>query len=305
MKKFITHILIVIILVFLIDFSLGYILDRKFSLIAFKTANEAYNNKYELVLLGSSDMMAQYVTRMIADNLKIPTYNFSASSQNIYFKYIMINLMLNHGYQKPKYIIMETSELDFYDNVLNTETLNVFYPMYHLDEQLREVVDLQGWRTTCKLRIFKCYKHNSKLLHYANSVITLHKSSDDLGYLALEPVKYNGVLKSKVEKNINFDEQKIYYFYRLIYICKKNNIRLILVNAPEYELHENIGWIKKVNEIAKEESIIFLNYDNDPYFISHKELYHDYKHLNKYGAIEYTKKNLPDLKKEIFENNNY
>lgn len=298
MRNFLIHTGIIIVAVFLLDFAIGSFLDHRFANSSFEPAAKALDNQYDLVMLGPSEMQNQYVTQIIQDSLGISAYNYGWGGQNIYYQYVILNLIINQSNHIPKYVLYEPSYFDFYDTPgWNTENLDVFYPMYDLDDSLRSTVNLQGWKTSFLMKLMKCFKHNSKIHAYAKQMISHAGSNPCLGYEAVEPTGFNEDLKTaETEVNVHFDEQKIDYFYRLIHLCKKHNIKFIIINAPYYELNNGVVWKARLNQIIEEEGVPFLNYDNDEYFTAHPDLYYNKVHFNKYGSEEYTKKIIPDLK---------
>lgn len=298
MKKFLYFLIITLAVVLISDSFIGYYLDHHFALTSFEPAHQAYNNTSDLALMGPSEMQNQYVTTIISDSLNFSAYNYGSSAGNIYSSYILLNLMLNHSKHKPKYILYEPSYIDFYDTPKwNTEQLDVFYPMYNIDDSLRSVVDLQGWQTSLMLSTLQSYKHNSKIYDYIKQMFRPVANDENLGFHAIKSKEFNDSLEVvKDAPNIKIDKKKIEYFYRFIHLCKDNNIKLILVNAPSYEIHEDVMWMKLLKSIVKEEEIPFLNYDNDTFFTSHKEFYYNRGHFNGEGATIWTKSIIKDLR---------
>ena len=101
MKKFLKYSLIVAFSVFVLDYAMGYFLDKKFSLSTGGKATVAYGNHYGIALMGASEMCNQYVTSIICDSLGLTAYNYGSGGQNIYYQYALLNLMINHA-QKQK-----------------------------------------------------------------------------------------------------------------------------------------------------------------------------------------------------------
>lgn len=301
MKRFVLNLLIVLLGIIAFDRTIGFYLDSVFSQSACLPATLAMNNKYDIALFGASEMENQYVTNIIEDSLHMTSYNYGWGGKNIYFQYVLLNLMVNHSCHLPKYIIMEVQAIDFYDVPgYNTEVLNVFHPMYNMDDTLRSVVGLQGCKESILLNILRCYKHNSEIHNYAKQSLGSKDISSKGGFVPLESVSFTDDLEVTHDKADDvFDELKIDYFNRFIDVCKKNHIGLILVNAPYYELHEDIKWISFVQTNSEKEGIPFLNYDNDPYFTEHREFYYNRVHFNKYGAIEYTQRICSDLQEAM------
>ena len=148
MKKFLIHALIVIGIVAALDFTVGCILDKKCALYGCGPAKVALNNTYDIALMGASETQNQYITRIIADSLAMSAYNYGCGGQNIYFHYALLNMMVNHAPQKPKYIILDLQGIAFYDTPgWNTEKINALHPLYCQDDTLKSIVALEGWQT--------------------------------------------------------------------------------------------------------------------------------------------------------------
>lgn len=301
MKKLSLYTLIVICSFLTLDYVIGRLFDNLYEKVSNDPSLIAFKNQSDMVMLGSSEMHDQYVTNIITDSLGMTAYNYGASGQNIFFQYAILNIIINHSGHLPKYVLTELSYIDFYDTPgWNTEKLNELYPLYEKDDSLKSIVDLKGWTTPYVMKVLKCFKHNSNLFKYAQMAFSTKETINNGGYCPIEPVDYKDPIETvSTKKEDRLSMTKLDYFYRLIRLCKIYKIKLIVINAPYYELHHNELWMETLDSILRTEGIPHLNYDNDPFFIAHQEWYYNSAHFNKIGAEIYTKRIIPDLRRTI------
>ena len=93
------------------------------------------------------------------------------------------------------------------------------------------------------------------------------------------------------QDSYEFDDFKINYIQRLINICEKNGIKLILIVSPIFELYEEFKspiYDALVN-LDYGPNSEFWYYEQDTSFIYKNNLFYDRLHLNSDGVSEFTK----------------
>jgi RNase H-fold protein (predicted Holliday junction resolvase) len=87
-----------------------------------------------------------------------------------------------------------------------------------------------------------------------------------------------------------FEDEKV-YFVKLLQVCKKNNIRLIVVNMPVTESYENLvpselrsRWPSEIQEATKKYGFEVLDFNDKHVFTTEDFL--DSAHLNGKGSLK-------------------
>ena len=103
-----------------------------------------------------------------------------------------------------------------------------------------------------------------------------------------------------VSGTINLPPKSLLYLNKIIDLCKKNNLKLIIVNTPfDYNsdaassewVSQQAKMFNKVAEIAKKDNIPFINYNDkmNEINLDFKNDMHNSGHLNIWGAYKVTK----------------
>jgi len=306
MKKFFIEAIAVVAIVFSVDFALGLYLDKYHALGSCKVARIAANNNVDIAMMGASEMQNQYNTPLIADSLGMTAYNYGNGGMNIYFQYAMLNLMINNAPVNPKVVIMETQSIDFYETPEHsTNVIAELNSLYNYDDSVKSVLNLQQKNEPYLLRYLQLYKYNTKLMiSVINPLyVKLYKNhrEPEMGYVYIDESK---VITQPIQENTTdtsyvFDSQKEQYLRRFIALCKQNDIKLIFINAPYYEISSRIQWEEKLTKICEEEDIPFLNYNHNELFQQHPDWYYNPVHFNRIGSDYYSKMIIKDLRREI------
>jgi len=306
MKKFILEAVAVIAFVISVDFALGIYLERNHALVPIEVAQKVISNRVDIAMMGASEMQNQYNTPLIVDSLDMTAYNYGCGGQNIYFQYALLNLMLHKASVKPKYIIMESQPIDFYDTPgWNTEKLSAINSLYNYDDSVQSVLNLQDRYKVFMLKFVRLFKFNTRILKVPFSVLSdkFHAKDrkDEMGYLYMDENKVitQPIQENTTDKSCVIDSQKVQYLRRFITLCKQNDIKLIFVNAPYYEISSSLQWEETLTEICTQEGIPFLNYNHNEFFQQHPEWYYNPVHFNKIGSDYYCKMIISDLRKTI------
>lgn len=294
-KKFIISVLSVIAIVFIVDWGLGFILDRNAVFIDQAKYKRITNAKEDLVVLGASRAQNQYVTTIIEDSLNLSAYNYGVGAQNVYSNYAVLDMLINKSPSKPKMVIWDFYYTDIQDSPgWNTEKITSLYTAYNYDELIKEVVNLQGNKKRIMLSYINLYKFNSKLPR----VIKPEQCEEAGGYSPLFFVNNEPITTVKSDRT-NIDKQKINYINKFIDLCVDNDVKLFVFISPAFYRIGSIDsgdWANVIEAICYERTIPFYNYEQNELFLEHPEWFFNMIHLNDTGAKEYTYRVVEDVK---------
>ena len=308
MKKFFIVALAVVCMIIIVDQSFGLVVSRISPIYTHTACIKLVHNKYDVAIIGASQVNTQYVTRMIADSLGIKMYSYTQNQHNIWKHYIWLNLMVHESKYLPRLIIKEVERDDVHRS---TDPANIrayqYYGLLNYDDSVAPVVhdfdvDKASW---IMANISNLYRYNRVLMpviyNYYNGIVF---DEENLGFQGTSMHEYNAPLDTnRWDAAAVIDSKKIDYNRRFIRLCKQNKIKLLYVNAPLYMEAPNQIWLDTLSNILKEENVPFLDFDRDPafhkLFIKHPEWYYNPNHLNPKGAEQYTRRIIPYLKETI------
>ena len=92
----------------------------------------------------------------------------------------------------------------------------------------------------------------------------------------------------------SIDKEKVALLERFISDCRQRHIQIILVESPMY-VCSTLDVFKFPRDLAAKHNMTFLDHYRDPDFVGHAELFYDFGHLNRKGAIKFSTK----LSKEL------
>lgn len=295
MKKYLKFLLFVVgilCIAYIIDYAIGTTVEK----VLLPKQNNKYMYAYngggdeEIVIFGASRASRHYVSSIFEDSLGVKCFNYGCDGQNIYNHYAILNMLFSNAKKKPKIVILELANRDILNTPENnTEKLSVLHPYYALDDTLKSIVSLQGRSTSFALSISSLYANNSNIHNFIKPLIgDTCGTVNTRGYAPLY-AEWNKPIEVANEDQKEIDSCKVEYLKKFISRCQKDSIEIILFNSPHFvKFIEDRYWIHSVEEIASEYHIQFVDYEQEPFYLKHPELFYDPNHLNNRGAIVYT-----------------
>jgi hypothetical protein len=103
----------------------------------------------------------------------------------------------------------------------------------------------------------------------------------------------------KKQSNIDrtYSENQIEYLLKIVDICKKYKVKLILLNTPTYVYYKNENDSYKLNQFIKKNIYNYVEYWDYSNYLLPDFGYGDFGHLNYRGAEIFSKKLNNDIKK--------
>lgn len=257
----------------------------------------------DILILGASRALHHYVPSIIEDSLQMTCFNFGSGGQNIYYHYGILKAALSR--YTPKLVIIDVFEIDFYKTPgWNTEKLSIFNPAYYRDTALKEVIDLRGKNEKIKL-MSSFYRYNGEVIRIINYALlhnNVYFTKENEGYIPLHGIWKDTLVSEKSEKK-ELDKQKLHYLRNCIQLCKEKEIPLVICISPCYVDKKGNDRLFS-QDISKEHQVHFFNYEQNAYFLAHRELFRDVLHLNYKGAEIYTNCFINNISNYMDESNN-
>ena len=262
------------------------------------TVNGLYQlkkNQLDILFLGDSSMSRSVSPMQIYEETGITSYNYSINSSRVYMSYYLLKDALIT--QKPKVV--------FFD------TITLFYEYREKEEEQRPSFDYMRWSkekvnvVNDKLFsenyfdkisfIFPVLRYHDRWQHLGMKDIKPYFSSRNSisrGFYLSSKYKPNKKAKTYMDKNdkeVHMLKETEEYLYKLIDLCKEEDIDLIFLGIPDTKVW-NYSSSKKMEEIAKETDTVFLDLNDS------KKYKYDWDtdsengstHFNIYGAKKTT-----------------
>lgn len=254
-------------------------------------------NSLDVVFMGNSDVYRGISPITMWDEYGIASYNFVSSGQRMWTAYYMMEECLK--YQKPDLIVLNMDSAFNESPSSESNYRKIFDNMKMGKNKIKAILD----------PVFKNKK--SDVLSYVFPIIRYHARWNELedkdfqNAFENERFDFKGLDLTTEVKPYNYDnkymeknhsEEKIgekcsKYLEKMIELCKKNDIELLLIEIPSVE-----SWSKdlsdKTQEFADEHGLEFIDMN-----LNYKEFGLDWKtdtadegdHLNVYGAEKVSK----------------
>jgi hypothetical protein len=242
--------------------------------------------KSDILFFGASRGARDFMAQQIGDSLKMSAYNLSYPGGDIEFQDFVLKQVLK--YHKPKMIVMsidDKSELSASENV--TYRYDRLYPLVKYPV-VREELIRKDQKNKYLSEVFIFHQLNK-----SNFDIRQKKFTKDDTIMADGSMPING--QTKIFTKIYQDSSRVYnqkkeFKYKLncfldfITLCKKNNIKLVMVLPPNYfkpcdEFYNRIAFLAKNNAFV-------MKYDISKYKSS--DFFNDENHLQKKAAIHFS-----------------
>ena len=282
-------------------YALAYVVDaglRKSRNVYFANWNDLYNSKInaDLLIMGSSRAEFQISPKIIDSVLVLNSYNLGLSAWHFDMQYARFRMYLQHN-KKPKYIIQNVDVYGF-SKRQDVADSPQFLP-YIQDTILQNVTHKHKGE-------FDIYQQNIPLFKYkTESKLAIEGFLGFMGFANLydTTTKYKGYKGNDFAWNKDFETFKKRYpkgakykfdkevkrqFEEYLAFCQRENIKVILVYAPEYfevqPYYKNKSeLINLCEESVKKYNCQFLDYSKNPLCYNRNYFYNS-QHLNKRGA---------------------
>lgn len=300
MSRFLKNLVLFFILILMVDIGYGLISNYLFwhahSGIIQKRVYVSNEVDKDIVMFGSSRMAHHYVTNIIQDSLDVTCYNAGEDGQGIFLSYYYLQSLLNR--YKPKLIVYDIYRFDI-ETDDNTKYISVLKP-FSRNDAAKEVITSISPLETLKLKS-SLYKYNSMTFNILESYLLKEKTDSNNGFQPFtkhfnRDIDLLGDNGNKKEYSI--DSLKLLYLMKFISICKENEIPLLFFISPAYK-PEHVQSFTVIKELLQSEGVMLYDFYEDQDYALHKELFQDWSHMNYNGAVRYTNKLIPYLKRVV------
>lgn len=299
MKK--VRIIIIILLFIGIFYFLNILMMPKYqdTLVEGSFTSEYYKSpkNHEVIFIGDCEVYANFNPMILYEEYGISSYVRGNSQQLIWQSYYILEETLK--YEIPKVVVLNVNSLR-YDK--SSEKRSEAYN--------RLIIDRMKWSDSKINLIKESMLPEETFISYIFPILRYHSrydelSKEDLKYLVKrDNVTYNGFLINKEVKGVenlpvkrklnkyDFNSDNIKWLDKILELCKKNNIKLVLIKAPSILPYWYDEYEEQVINYASKNDLMYVNLLNakDDIGIDYsKDTYDGGLHLNLSGAIKNSK----------------
>lgn len=282
--KYLSKILLLISILFIIDYSVGIISHQLYqnckSGVSYQEYTIINRTSQDVLIFGSSRAAYHYVPKILSDTLNLSVYNAGREGTGIFFQYATLIATMKR--YNPKAIILDLDYRDIYASGggFSKGVLKELAPFYGKISNKFDSLLVINWYDKFFLRS-KLYQFNSKFFRIITG--NLVKGRDNIS--GFRPLK--GQLLDNMDtldvSTLKIDTNKLDMIQTFINTAKQNNVDVILVVSPFYK-HIPPDLFVEVENISYVHNIPFLNHVSDPRICNDSSLFADELHLNDRGA---------------------
>lgn len=297
MKKTVFKIIIFSILFFIIYFFISNIFVRKGTYYGTDVISfyKEPKNSLDLIFFGSSHSYSTFSPKILKEETGLESYNFATQQQPIWITYHYMKEALK--YQKPKYFVVEILMLsvneDYAKESVNRDAIDNMRMSKNKIETIMASVEKHSDRISYYINLIKYHSRWNELTNNDIAAYNFNNKSDRKGFTYLKGKVDNATKRNvnNITKQVEISAKNEKYLRKIIELCKKNNIKLILVKTP-YTIDDlSQMYYNYVEKIAKDNNIYYLNYNliyNDIEMDFENDFY-DAGHLNGQAAERVTR----------------
>lgn len=259
---------------------------------------------YDVLLMGGSHMNSGIDPNVLWYNYGITSFNYATGGQSIDVTYYLLKEALkNH---RPTVVVVdayylsrsaEYGEKGYISNALD----NMRFSMNKLEaiEKCTPLSDMLSYLLPFLKYHYRTYELTERDFHYDSAEEYYAKGFESGVDRYGKDDSTADQTSDTVSGKVDLPPKALEYLYKIINLCKENNIKLVLVNTPsDYNIEKGSNdWVQqpaemfnKVAEIAKENNIAFINYNDrmDKIGFDFKNDMENAGHLNVWGAYKVT-----------------
>lgn len=247
----------------------------------------------DLLIFGSSRAIHHYNPQILNDSLGVSCYNCGQDGNGILLFYGWWQIIKEH--YRPKVIIYEiTPTFDLHLSEDNHKYLDWLKESYER-ANIRDIFDDVDKTERFKM-MSQMYRYNSKFQQIAADFFYPLYVVQANGFFPLQgEIDTMRLRKADIPtEQIAFDSLKLCYLNK--FVDATEGVQLVFAVSPIwYGIAEES--LQPIKDICDSRSIPFIDFSNSLKYVHNNEYFKDGTHLNAYGADEYTRDFIQELKK--------
>lgn len=297
MKKLLIYIIAVLATVCVLDFGAGLLLSKylRTHQLPGDCAAIDYTIKSsdeDVVIVGNSVILNSLMPEVLQDSLGVSVYNSASNGQQLAFFYSILDCILSR--YTPEAVILGLRE-DLFSARGIGDRYSILSPYYEMGY---EVIDSCLNSTSSYAPYFMkstFYRYNMiwwRILLY--HFITPNEQGAN-GFIA-KPIPPIFPTLLPMGDSGEPEEECIRLLDKIVRRCNDAGVKLVaiyppLLYEPKEEVHQSV-----IKEMLLRKGVAVIDDSSNPYYLKHPELFYDNTHLNKDGALIYSREKASALK---------
>lgn len=243
----------------------------------------------DILILGSSRAARHYDPKVVEESFGYSCYNAGEPGCGIITAYARYGMIAER--KIPKMVIYEVSpSYDYLKGDDNSKYLGRVRQYADKSFVKAMFLDLEDNMEGLRL-LSNMYRNNSFIVH--NMLDNMTDIKGNKGFLPLKGImKVSGHYKSNKKQHPEVDSVKLAYMEMLIVELLQKDVKVCFVVSPkgiskEDAIKEEIEY-EPIISLCQYYNVPFINHTYMEGISDHRELFHDYVHLNSEGASIYT-----------------
>ncbi len=304
MKKFFIKLSLFLVAMVSIDIASGAVFEYLTSEAKY---GETYSSNYisnlctdEIIILGSSYADRDYVPFVIQDSLGLSCYNCGEPGCGIIPAYARYKLIAER--KPPRLVIYAiTPDYDYFVSEDYTKYLGRIRQFSKL-MPVSELFDSFGDELDSIRLLSNLYRNNSyliqNLMDYFVPTVDYRGYGPLYGELTEESAMRDSLAQVRKDTMAHdVDSLKLSYLEKLFAAIKADEVNVICISSPMFAPNAEIdSHFLPARKLCDKYDIPFLDYRNFDGITGHRDLFHDFGHLNDKGANQYTELLIPILR---------
>lgn len=247
----------------------------------------------DVVMMGTSHVHCDINTGVLWEKFGIAAYDYSGAEQPLWMTYYYLKEL--YKYQSPEVIV-----------------LDMYAPARFKEDYQYDFIaeNIYGMRFSLdKMQMLSASVEPAKLHQYFPSFAVYHSRYDDLekedfqsfvwnneeneafkGYTPYWNINPQTRPEFSEDRNDGLTPKSEKYLKKIIALAKKKGTDLVLIVSPYITTPEDQRTYNRITEIAAENGLIFINYNEyyDAIGLDFEKDFHDDSHLNYWGSCKFT-----------------
>ena len=286
-KKFLTACLVFVLGVLALDNLVGLFFDQMLEKLPNEGERVAKSNyslkkvEADLIVIGSSRAECHYDTEVLSKSFpEYTVYNCGGDGQGFLYCNVLLNGMVNR--YTPKVVIWD---MQFHELYKKKHNLSLLYPHYTHDTYIYNTLNSEEDVSFRLKMLLNSYRYNATSLRILRSVYTPSAVLENKKGFGPRPVRKNMIVPSeKGGRDADLDPNMVNHLQATIDKLHTKGIKLVIVMSPVFNVAENNNTVAKLEEICKENNVLFVNHSQLDGFVHNSDLFYDSNHLNSKGA---------------------
>lgn len=292
-RKLLISFLVILLTFVVLDFTIGCLMSscvRKLPKSESEIARVNYSvcrAEPECVILGSSRAADHYVSSIIADSLRMSTYNAGKQGYGYLYAYAVMQQVFKR--HVPRIVIIELDDKEFGRGSEPLKQLLPFWDKLEIYSLLKEEFDaVDFWM----LKV-NSIRYNNVVINILSGFTKPLDGNDGFVDIGNECK----IIKKGVAQITPISQKSQKYINKMISLCRENNVELFFVSSPRYQIIQNqrvLNMVKKIND----KNVHYLDYSQNEKFQCDSTLFYNTQHLNKRGAQLFSSIVAHDIKRK-------